>query len=72
MILSGTTSVRSTLQFDTVYRRPRTRRDMTIDNLLHGTDDEVEEVIEVAYQMTDRSFHSVRVMKRQLDDYVPV
>jgi hypothetical protein len=49
-----------------------TRRDMTIDNLLHGTDDEVEEFIEVAYQMTDRSFHSVRVMKRQLDDYVPV
>jgi len=49
-----------------------TRRDMTIDNLLHGTDDEVEEFIEVVYQMTDRSFHSVRVMKRQLDDYVPV
>jgi len=49
-----------------------TRRDITIDNLLHGTDDEVEEFIEVAYQMADRSFHSVRVMKRHLDDYVPV
>jgi hypothetical protein len=49
-----------------------TRRDITIDNLLHGTDDEVEEFIEIAYQMTDRSFHSVLVMKRQLDDYVPV
>jgi hypothetical protein len=49
-----------------------TRRDITIDNLLHGTDDEVEEFIEVAYQMTDRSFHSVRLTKKQLDDYVPV
>jgi hypothetical protein len=49
-----------------------TRRDMKIDNLLLGINDEVEEFIEVAYQMADRSFHSVRVMKRQLDDYVPV
>jgi hypothetical protein len=49
-----------------------TRRDITIDNLLQGTDDEVEEFIEVAYQMTDRSIHSVRVTKKHLDDYVPV
>jgi hypothetical protein len=49
-----------------------TRRDMTIDNLLLGINDEVEEFIEVAYQMTDRSLHSVRLTKRHLDDYVPV
>jgi hypothetical protein len=49
-----------------------TRRDITIDNLLYGTDDEVEEFIEIAYQMTDRSFHSVRVTKKNLDYYVSV
>jgi hypothetical protein len=49
-----------------------TRRDITIDNLLYGTDDEVEEFIEIAYQMTDRSLHSVRVTKKNLDYYVPV
>ena len=49
-----------------------TRRDITIDNLLLGINDEVEEFIEVAYQMTDRSFHSVRLTKKKLDDYVPV
>jgi hypothetical protein len=48
-----------------------TKRDITIDNLLHGTDEEVEEFIEIAYQMTNRSFHSVRVIKKHLDDYVP-
>jgi len=49
-----------------------TRRDMKIDNLLLGINDEIEEFIEVAYQMTDRSIHSVRVEKRHLDGYVPV
>ena len=49
-----------------------TRRDTTIDNLLYGTDDEVEEFIEVAYQMTDRSLHSVRIIKKHLDAYSPV
>jgi len=49
-----------------------TRRDMKIDNLLLGINDEVEEFIEVAYQMTDRSIHTVRVTKKHLDDYVPV
>lgn len=49
-----------------------TRRDMKIDNLLLGIDDEIEEFIEVAYQMTDRSIHSVRVEKKHLDGYVPV
>lgn len=49
-----------------------TRRDTTIDNLLYGTDDEVEEFIEVAYQMIDRSLHSVRIIKKHLDAYSPV
>jgi hypothetical protein len=48
-----------------------TRRDTTIDNLLLGTDDEVEEFIEVAYQMTDRSLHSVLIIKKHLDAYSP-
>jgi len=48
-----------------------TIRDMKIDNLLLGINDEVEEFIEVAYQMTDRSIHCVRVAKKHLDDYVP-
>jgi hypothetical protein len=49
-----------------------TRRDTKIDNLLYGTDDEVEEFIEVAYQMIDRSLHSVRIIKKHLDIYSPV
>jgi hypothetical protein len=49
-----------------------TRRDIIIDNILLGINDEVDEFIEIAYQMTDRSLHSVRVEKRHLDDYVPV
>jgi hypothetical protein len=49
-----------------------TRRDTKIDNLLYGTDDEVEEFIEVAYQMIDRSLHSVRIIKKHLDMYSPV
>ncbi len=48
------------------------RRDIIIDNLLLGINDEVEEFIEIAYQMTDRSLHSVCVTKKHLDDYVPV
>jgi hypothetical protein len=48
------------------------RRDIIIDNLLLGINDEVEEFIEIAYQMTDWSLHSVRVTKKHLYDYVPV
>jgi hypothetical protein len=48
------------------------RRDIIIDNILLGINDDVEEFIEIAYQMTDRSLHSVCVTKKHLDDYVPV
>jgi hypothetical protein len=49
-----------------------TRRDIIIDNILLGINDEVDEFIEIAYQMTDWSLHSVRVTKKHLYDYVPV
>ena len=55
-------------KIEVVLMEPGAKRDSKISSLLDGAEYR-EEHIEALYQMTNRSMHSVKIARRELDEY---